>query len=609
MPEHIQKRDGRLETWAVDRIAKAIFKSLKASGIRDPLLAKRLALHVEEHLADTQVPEQEDVQDMVEQVLMEARLYSVARKYILYREKRRGIRTQDQAFLDVRDTIDTYVKSGDSTGLAPARPHSFQGLSRHLSASVQKRYALEQYPEEIRMAHEHGYLHIHDLSSGMTGHAAYWDLRSLLGKGFGFKGVTAHGPAEHLDEALGQIIACTGALQGEWARPQTFGHLDTLLAPFVRQDGLDYSGVRRLVRQFVLALNACLLGNEGEPSCVLALDGNMPKHLGQSSVVVPGRCCTRRYGEYLEEAAMLNQALFEVMLAGDDLGQPFASPLLAPDLGPGFSWESSLGQSILHLADTGCCLHVRMRDHESDRRNHHDMLATSYDFPGGRDDVPGAIGVVSLNLPKLAFLAGRESDFLDLIGEYAEYAKQALEFKRKCILDAMGNGMFPYSSHYLANTLRDHCSLLALVGGHEACVHLLGTGIASSQGCALMHKVLRRLTRIVTDFSQKTTTPYALTTVVDNEACHRLAGIDEALYAEIVCSKNGSSYYTNSLCLPKGHGLSWDEAIKHQTGLARLFPGYPVVEIVLGDRNNSEKLPALFHAMTGCSGGVYIRPS
>jgi len=189
MPSQIMKRDGRLETWSTDRIAQAIFKALNASGIKDPILAKRLAQKVEAKLAGVEIPEQEHVQDMVELVLMESRQYAVAKKYVLYREKRRQLRAQKEAYLDIKETIDEYLGKSDWRVAENANmTHSFQGLMLHLSGTVQARYALEKYPEEIRLAHEHGYFHIHDLSFGLAGYCAGWSLRDLLLEGFNLEG-------------------------------------------------------------------------------------------------------------------------------------------------------------------------------------------------------------------------------------------------------------------------------------------------------------------------------------------------------------------------------------------------------------------------------------
>ena len=246
MPKNIVKRDGRIETWSLERIAQAILKSLNASGIKDPLLARRLARKVEAKLEGMASPEQEMVQDTVEQVLMESRLYHVARRYIVYREKRRQIRSETETFLDVTETIDSYLNKSDWRVSENANmAHSFQGLMLHLSGSVQARYSLEKYPEEIRQAHEHGYFHIHDLSFGLAGYCAGWSLRDLLLEGFNLEGRCSSGPPRHFDAALGQMVNFLGTLQNEWAGAQAFNNVDTYLAPFVRHDGLSYDDVRQ----------------------------------------------------------------------------------------------------------------------------------------------------------------------------------------------------------------------------------------------------------------------------------------------------------------------------------------------------------------------------
>jgi ribonucleoside-triphosphate reductase len=231
MPKQIQKRDGCLETWSPDRIALAILKALKASGIKDPLLSRRLARKVEQRLEGIDVPCQEQVQDTIEMILMESRLYHVARRFIIYRENRRQLREQQAAYLDISETIDNYLDKADWRVNENANmTHSFQGLMLHLSGTLQARYSLEKYPEEVRQAHEHGYFHIHDLSFGLAGYCAGWSLRDLLLEGFNLEGRSSAGPAKHLDTALGQMNNFLGTLQNEWAGAQAFNNVDTYLA-------------------------------------------------------------------------------------------------------------------------------------------------------------------------------------------------------------------------------------------------------------------------------------------------------------------------------------------------------------------------------------------
>lgn len=598
MPEKIQKRDGRLETWSVDRIARAILKSLRASGIKDPLLANRLAKKVEECLVDVPVPEQEEVQDIVEQVLMESRLFSVARKYVLYREKRREIRSQDQAFLDVTDTIDSYVR-----GRAPATyemgiPHSFHGLALHLSGAVQKRYALEQYPEEIRMAHENGYLHIHQLSFGMAGYAAGWSLETLLSQGFGFEGVCCFGPPRHFDAALGQMVTFLGAMQSEWASAQSFSHVDTLLAPFIRADNLDYEQVLHCVRNFVHALNGFCRGGEQVTPCSLAFDG-VPSCKGKK-VSIDGMSGLGIYDDYGPEVEMINRALGETLGCGDHLGQPFDSPVIIYDFSLQASWPSEQSDTLLHLVQKGIPVYCRVvapdgSETESPRPNNKpggwELGRQRYGgFPYAAGEMTGSIGVVSLNLPKLAFLAQGETDFLDLIAEYAEYARDALEFKRKFMTGYMESGMFPYSRHYLEHGLKDHVGTMSLIGGHEACMNLLGKGLVSGEGVALMTRVLERMNDLVEKCTQETGHPYTVTSIMDNRACYRLAGIDNELYSEIVFSGNGLPHYTNGMYLPAGHDFKDADYLNHQGRLLPLFSGGAVAYLNLADATQIKEL-------------------
>ena len=292
MPKQIRKRDGCLETWSSQRIAQAILKALKASGVQDPILAARLAGKVEGKLEElgNDVPEQEHVQDAVELVLMESRLFAVARRYIVYREKRRELREQKAAFLDIADVIDTYIAKTDWRVAENANMnHSFQGLMLHLSGTVQARYALEKYPEEVRAAHEHGYFHIHDLSFGLAGYCAGWSLRDLLLEGFNLTGRSCAGPPRHFDTALGQMVNFLGTLQNEWAGAQAFNNVDTYLAPFVRHDGLTYKEVRQAMQKFVFNLNTTSRWGGQSPFTNLTFDLSPPKHLANEAVIVGGK--------------------------------------------------------------------------------------------------------------------------------------------------------------------------------------------------------------------------------------------------------------------------------------------------------------------------------
>ncbi len=605
MPKQIMKRDGRLETWSTDRIAHAIFKALNASGIKDPILAQRLAGKVAKKLDGIDIPEQEEVQDMVELVLMESRQYAVARKYVLYREKRRQLRGQKEAYLDIKETIDDYLGKADWRVSENANmTHSFQGLMLHLSGTIQARYALEKYPEEIRLAHDHGYFHIHDLSFGLAGYCAGWSLRDLLLEGFNLEGRSSAGPAKHFDSIMGQMVNFLGTLQNEWAGAQAFNNVDTYLAPFIRADGLNYDQVLQAMQKFVFNLNTTSRWGGQSPFTNLSLDLRPPKHIAKEGVIIGGKITDTTYGEYTEEQDMFNRAFLEVMLSGDYHGRIFSFPIPTYNVTTDFPWESEIGELLLKLTSKygvpyfqnfinsdispedvrSMCCRLRMDLRELRKK-------TGGLFGAG--DLTGSIGVVTLNLPKLAYLSQGEDDFFDLLTEYAELAKESLEFKRKVINENMKNGMFPWSRRYLTNGFKGHFSTIGLLGGHEACLNLLGKGIETPSGIRLMRRVLDHLADLTASFQEETGNMYNLEATPAEGTSYRLAKIDKGLYADIITQGNGTPYYTNSTALPVGISDDVVFALEHQNKLQPHYTGGTVFHTFLGE--SVSDLKALKH--------------
>ena len=554
-----------------------------------------MARKVEQKLAGLDVPEQEHVQDLVEQVLMESRLYNVARKYIIYREKRRELREQTAAYLDIKDTIDNYLSKADWRVAENANmTHSFQGLMLHLSGTVQARYALEKYPEEVRLAHEHGYFHIHDLSFGLAGYCAGWSLRDLLLEGFNLEGRSCAGPARHFDTALGQINNFLGTLQNEWAGAQAFNNVDTYLAPFVRHDGLTYTEVRQAMQKFVFNLNTTSRWGGQSPFTNLTFDLAPPRHIANEAVIIGGKLQDSTYGEYAPEMAMINKAFIEVMLRGDADGRIFSFPIPTYNVTDDFPWDSEIGELLLQLTAKygvpyfqnfinsdispedvrSMCCRLKMDLRELRKK-------TGGLFGAG--DLTGSIGVVTLNLPKLAYLAQGEEDFLDLVTEYAELARDSLEFKRKMINDNLERGMFPWSARYLKNGFAGHFATIGLVGGHEACLNLLGKGIETPAGTRFMQRTLRHLSELTSRFQEQTGNLYNLEATPAEGTSYRLARIDKKLYEEIHASGNGTPYYTNSTALPVGYSDDVLFALEHQNALQPLYTGGTVFHTFLGE--------------------------
>ncbi|MDK2954878.1 MAG: hypothetical protein PWQ57_374 [Desulfovibrionales bacterium] len=595
MPSHIRKRDGRLETWSTERIAQAILKALAPSGIKDPLLSTRLARKVETKLEGVDTPDQESVQDLVELVLMESRLYNVAKRYIMYREKRRELRNQKAAFLNVKETIDEYLDKSDWRVAENANmTHSFQGLMLHLSGTIQARYALEKYPEELRAAHEHGYYHIHDLSFGLAGYCSGWSLRDLLLEGFNLEGRSCAGPANHMDAAMGQMVNFLGTLQNEWAGAQAFNNVDTYLAPFIRHDGLSYDQVRQQMQKFVFNLNTTSRWGGQSPFTNLTFDLKPPTHLANEAVIVGGELQDNTYGDYEEEMAMINKAFLEVMLEGDYHGRIFSFPIPTYNITKDFPWDTEIGDLLLKLtAKYGAPYFQNFVNSDLSPEDVRSMccrlqmdlreLRKKVGGLFGAGDLTGSIGVVTLNLPKLAFLSQSEEDFIDLITEYAEMAKQTLEYKRKLINSNLERGMFPWTRRYLKNGYRAHFSTIGIVGGHEACLNLLGKGIETDSGVRLMQRALNHLRQLTARFQEETGNLYNLEATPAEGTSYRLAKIDKALYSEITTSGNGTPYYTNSTYLPVGLSSDVHFCLEHQNKLQPMYTGGTVFHTYLGE--------------------------
>jgi ribonucleoside-triphosphate reductase len=597
MPKQIRKRDGCLETWSTQRIAQAILKALKASGIQDPILATRLAGKVEGKLAEAgnDVPEQEHVQDAVELVLMESRLFAVARRYIVYREKRRELREQKAAFLDIADVIDNYIAKTDWRVAENANmTHSFQGLMLHLSGTVQARYALEKYPEEVRGAHEHGYFHIHDLSFGLAGYCAGWSLRDLLLEGFNLTGRSCAGPPRHFDTALGQMVNFLGTLQNEWAGAQAFNNVDTYLAPFIRHDGLGYREVKQAMQKFIFNLNTTSRWGGQSPFTNLTFDLAPPRHLAGEAVIIGGAMQDAVYGDFGPEMEMINKAFLEVMAGGDYDGRIFSFPIPTYNVTKDFPWDSEIGRLLLEMtAKYGAPYFQNFINSDLSPEDVRSMccrlqmdlrqLRNKVGGLFGAGDLTGSVGVVTLNLPKLAFLAQGEEDFLDLVGEYADLAKTALEFKRKMISDNLERGLFPWTKRYLTNGFKGHFSTIGLVGGHEACLNLLGKGIETEAGVRLMTRMLEHLRTLTAGYQEETGNLYNLEATPAEGTSYRLAKIDKALYADIKASGNGTPYYTNSTTLPVGLSRDVFAALEHQNKLQPLYTGGTVFHTYLGE--------------------------
>ncbi|MFA6810637.1 MAG: ribonucleoside triphosphate reductase [Desulfoplanes sp.] len=594
--KHIIKRDGSIAEWDSSKVQSAIHKALKSQKINDILLAKRMTKKVEQLLEGDDCPHIEDVQDRVEQVLVQQNLPRVVKSYILYRDSRRRAREVEADF--VRNTIDGYVQELDWRSKENSNvSHSFQGLILHTSGAVQARYALEAFPEHIKQAHRNGYFHIHDLSFGLAGYCAGWSLKDLLLEGFNAPGFCSSKAPKHLDSALMQMVNFLGTLQNEWAGAQAFNNIDTLLAPYIGIDNLSYEQVKQEMQKFIFNLNTTSRWGGQSPFTNFTMDLHCPKSMAHEPVVVGGAYHdSLTYKDFQEAQDLFNKAFLEVMLEGDSYGKIFSYPIPTYNVTPDFPWDSEVGTLVLKVtAKYGAPYFQNFINSDISPEDVRSMccrlqmdlreLRKKTGGLFGSGDMTGSIGVVTLNLPKYAFLASNEDEFLELLSEYAEQAKDALELKRKTISSFLERGFYPFTQRYLKQGFKNHFSTIGLVGGHEACLNLIGKGIETPQGQELMQGVLHRLRELMTRFQEETGNLYNLEATPAEGTCYRLAKIDKAAYGDRIITSGGSDdpYYTNSTNLPVNATTNVFEALEHQNTLQPLYTGGTVFHCYLGE--------------------------
>jgi len=487
----VRKRDGRIADFDQARITNAIFAAAVEVGGRNREIAERLSDEVVKILEEKyagEIPNVEDIQDVVEKVLIEKGHAKTAKAYILYRKQHEEMRKLKSTFFEVEHIVDDYlgmqdwrVKENSNVG------YSLSGLLLHIAGSVIANYTLDRvYPMEVADAHAHGDFHVHDLGMGITGYCAGWSLSQLLAEGFnGVPSKVASRPPAHLDTALLQMVNFIGSLQNEWAGAQAFNSVDTLLAPFVRKDGLDCRQVKQAMQTFVFNLNIASRWGGQTPFTNITLDLTVPEDLASQHVTIGGKLGEKTYEEYTEEMEMINRALMEVMMEGDMNGRPFTFPIPTYSLTKDFEWDNGISSALFEMTAKyglpyfqnfinsdlkpsdvrSMCCHLRL-DLAELRRN-----VTGGLFGSG--DSTGSVGVVTINVPRLGYLSKGEDEFFEKLGYIMELARISLEAKRERVKKNMENGLLPFTKRYLG-TLNNHFSTIGLVGMNEACLNLLG---------------------------------------------------------------------------------------------------------------------------------------
>ncbi len=593
MIKKIRKRDGKLVLFEKRKIINAIFKSAQDVGGQDIKESERLADEIEKLLNEkfkTQVPTVEDVQDLIEKTLIEEGHAKVAKNYILYRQQKKDLRETKEFIVDSIKLVDDYINKEDWRVYENANAtYSVPGLSFYSGSTITTFYALNHvYPKEIANAHTSGCMHIHNLQMALSAYCAGWSLRALLHEGFnGVPGKIECSPPKHLRSAVGQMINFIGTLQNEWAGAQAFNSFDTYLAPFVRKDNLDYKEIKQCIQEFIYNMNVSSRWAGGQtPFTNVTLDLNVPEDLAEQKVTVGGKFLDSTYSDYKDEINLINKAFIEVLAEGDAKGRVFTFPIPTYNLTKDFDWDSEISDKLFEVTAKyglpyfqnflnsdlnprdirAMCCHLRL-DLKELHRN-----VTSGRFGSGEST--GSIGVVTINLPHLAYEAKNEVEFFEKLERCMYLAKESLEIKRKFIERNISRNLLPYTKRYLG-TLKNHFSTIGIIGMHEACLNLLGKnkGIQTKEGHDFSIKVLKAMREKLLDYQEETGNIYNLEATPGEGASYRLAMKDKKQYPKIVTSGKKEPYYTNSTHLPVSYTSDIFSAIKHQEPLQKLYTG------------------------------------
>lgn len=601
----VRKRDGTLQEFVPEKIAMGIFKSAQAVGGRDFTLAKRLAQEVVEIIRqryhEDAVVSSNEIGSIVEKVLIENGHAKTARAFILFRKQQEELAKIRSTAIEVEWLTDSYIAQTDWRVRENANlSYSFGGLEHYIAGSVIAQYVLNRvYPLEVADAHANGDIHIHDLSRGIVGYCAGWDLMELLMKGFsGSNGTISSKPARHLGTALGQVVNFVGSLSNEWAGAQALNSFDTLLAPFVRADGLDYKKLKQELQRFVFNLNNTARFGGQTPFTNITLDVTVPSDLQDLPAIIGGVPQDTTYGDYQEEMLTINMAFLEVLQEGDASGRPFTFPIPTYGVTKDFPWDSEFSDALFRMTSkyglgyfsnfvnsdlspsdvrSMCC---RLRLDLRELKN----KATGGLFGSGNKT--GSQGVVTINMPRIGYFAKRKGDgrFFEQLDWVMELAKRALEMKRQIVERNIQNGLLPYSKRYLGS-LQNHFSTIGLVGVHEALLNMgVEEGIVSPDGREFAIKVLKHMRKRITEFQEETGHLYNLEATPAEGTSYRLARIDKRKYPDIITAGQRVPYYTNSTMLPVNHSLTLWESLQHQEPLQTLYTGGTVIHLFMGEQ-------------------------
>ena len=611
MYKSIKKRDGRTAKFDRKKIEKAIEKAGLETGEFDAAQAVELTdkvLGVLETRNQKRLPSVEDIQDIVEDALIDSKFKKTAKAYIIYRDQHKKLREiTSNAHVDLIDkyleNLDWKVNENSNMG------YSLQGLNNYVSAEITKTYWLDKiYTSKIGQAHKEGDLHIHDLNL-LSVYCVGWDLTDLLQEGFtGVAGKVASKPAKHFRSALGQVVNFFYTLQGEAAGAQAFSDFDTLLAPFIRADKLSYKEVKQAIQEFVFNVNVPTRVGFQTPFTNITLDLECPKHMADNPVIIGGEMQDTTYGEYQEEMNMLNKALLEVLSEGDANGRVFTFPIPTVNITKDFNWDNPVIESLWEAsAKYGIPYFSNFINSDMDPEDARSMCCRlridnrQLEYRGGglfgSNPMTGSVGVVTINLPRLALKSKNEKEFFNGLAELMDMAKDSLETKRKVLERLTDANLYPYTKFYLRNIKqrfnqywKNHFSTIGLIGTNEAALNLLGVDIGTEKGKAFAEKTLDFMRDRLVEYQKETGNNYNLEATPAEGTTYRLAQLDKASFPDRAHFANGIGaevkcpFYTNSSHLPVNYTDDLFELMDLQDNLQTKYTGGTVIHFFLGER-------------------------
>jgi len=610
MHSQIKKRNNEVVPFDKEKIIFAITKAGEVTGEFDReeaiKLTKKVIIHAEEITKD-KIFQVEEIQDIVEDTLLQSKFKKTAKAYILYREQHTQLRDITHTFNN--DFVEQYLHKTDWKVKENSNmSYSLQGLNNYISSEISKNYWLNKiYPENIRNTHINGDLHIHDLNL-LSVYCVGWDLFDLLAEGFkGVEGKVSSNPPKHFRSALGQVVNFFYTLQGEAAGAQAFSNFDTLLAPFIRYDKLNYKEVKQALQEFLFNINVPTRVGFQTPFTNVTMDLTVPKFYSGQSVIIGGKAQDEVYKDFQKEMDMFNKAFLEVMSEGDASGRVFTFPIPTYNITKDFDWNN---ESIELLWQTtgkyglpyfsnfinsdmspddarSMCCRLRIDNRQLEKRGGGLF---------GANPLTGSIGVVTINLPRIALSVKNEEEFLQKLDSLMNVAKDSLEIKRKVLETFTDNGLYPYTKFYLRKIKssykkywENHFSTIGIVGMSEAIQNLSGETITTKNGIKFAEKVMDHMRDTMSSFQEETGNNYNLEATPAEGTSFRLALIDQKEYKQAIFA-NGKGvkikrpFYTNSTHLPVNFTDDVFEALDLQDNLQTKYTGGTVLHFFIGER-------------------------